>query len=220
MDRQTIIQGAIDTLGAGTYLEIGVSYGDVFLQTTCRRKIAVDPHFRVPLRRKLRHLPRNFGSVYFQEASDEFFRKHASLFDQERSIDVALVDGLHTYEQSLRDVQNCLAHLSPRGVVVMHDCNPATEELEHIDASGDVWKAVVHLRSTRKDLQVAVLDCDYGVGVVSRGPGKTLDVDVSALSGMTYADLSAHRQEWLNLQPPAYLTEFLKLAAGSSPVRQ
>lgn len=31
--------------------------------------------------------------------------------------------------------------------------------------SGDVWKSIVHLRSIRPDLRVAVLDCDSGVGI-------------------------------------------------------
>jgi hypothetical protein len=33
---------------------------------------------------------------------------------------------------------------------------------------GDVWKTIVHLRSHRRDLDVAVLDCDFGVGIVRK----------------------------------------------------
>ena len=70
-------------------------------------------------------------------------------------------------------------YFSDGGVIFLHDCRPLTER-RAIPASsfrqakginvpgwdgfwnGDVWKAIVHLRSLRKDLKVCVLDCDRG----------------------------------------------------------
>jgi hypothetical protein len=209
MTRLDICQAAIDTLGAQTYLEIGVSYGEGFLRTKCPRKIAVDPYFTIPLSRKIRHVLTNRGAAYCEQTSDAFFAgPAATLFGRHGKIDVAFVDGLHTYEQSLRDVENCLQWLSPNGVIVMHDCNPVTREAEQSDASGDVWKAVVHLR-TRSDLRVAVLDCDQGVGIVRRGHSSPLLVKPAQIPAMTWDDLEAHRVAWLNLQPPSALTSLL-----------
>ncbi|MGA8123581.1 MAG: class I SAM-dependent methyltransferase [Mycobacterium sp.] len=35
------------------------------------------------------------------------------------------MDGLHTYRQVVRDVENTLRHLRDDGGIVLHDCNPA-----------------------------------------------------------------------------------------------
>ena len=50
--------------------------------------------------------------------------------------------------------------------------------------SGDVWKAIVYLRSTRPDLRVAVLKCDLGVGIVRKGsPESTIGLLAGADRG-------------------------------------
>lgn len=215
MDRKTVIQRSIDSIGAHTYLEIGVSFGLVFMPIRCRRKIAVDPKFTMPLLKKLYHARNNTGSKYFAETSNTFFEKHGSLFDTDK-IGLAFIDGLHSYEQSFRDVEHCLTYLAPRGVIIMHDCNPSSEAVAAPALSGEVWKTIVHLRSARNDLRVAVLDCDCGLGMISRGPAAaTLGLDVSKLSGLKYPDLATHREEWLNLHSFEYLGEFLRLTMNS-----
>ena len=111
--------------------------------------------------------------------SDDFFANEAAFLEQ-HPIDVALIDGQHSYMQVVRDVENTLRYLRDDGVIVLHDCNPPFALAGRPAASwddfvaqqsgplvigiwtGDVWKAIVHLRSTRDDLRVAVLKCDYG----------------------------------------------------------
>ncbi len=51
------------------------------------------------------------GTLYFPTTSDAFFERHG---DRLAPFDVVFVDGLHTYEQSYRDVRNALAVLRPR----------------------------------------------------------------------------------------------------------
>jgi glycosyltransferase involved in cell wall biosynthesis len=229
--KETIVQSVLDRIGGGTYLEIGVRRGRSFAPISARRKIGVDPRLPLtPLRRLghllARRLPGSRSPLWFGLTSDAFFRRHARLLAGS-PIDVALVDGLHTYEQALRDVDHCLEHLSPGGVVVMHDCNPTTPAMAHPAPSveavralglpgwdgrwcGDVWKAVVHLRSLREDLRVFVLDCDYGVGVVTRGvPESRLGYSPAEVAALGYADLEANRTELLNLRPPDHLQAFL-----------
>jgi hypothetical protein len=76
--------------------------------------------------------------------------------------------------------------------------------------SGDVWKTIVHLRSTRHDLRIAVLRCDRGVGVVRKGfPESRLSYSAAQIEALDYADLAADRERLLNLKPPVYLGEFL-----------
>ena len=167
--------------------------------------------------------------------SDEFFEKYAGQMLSE-GIDVALVDGLHTYEQSLRDVENCLKYLNPGGVIVMHDCNPlnvamgwpTNSTIDEVKAlarkgelpgwnnvwNGDVWKSVLHLRKSRPDLTVFTLDLDWGLGVVSKrtpiGNGHPVPaVNLEEIKDLDYAFLEKQREGSLNLQPPKYLDTFL-----------
>jgi len=123
-------------------------------------------------------------------------------------------------------VENALLHLSEAGVIVLHDCQPVTPTLAHPAPSfqefqkayprrgawcGDVWKTIALLRSTRPDLVVAVLDCDYGVGLVRRGlPESRLDLTPGRIEAMTYDDLRKDRKAILNLKRPGDLSLYLK----------
>ncbi|MBS1563021.1 MAG: class I SAM-dependent methyltransferase, partial [Bacteroidetes bacterium] len=112
-----------------------------------------------------------------------------------------------------------LKYLSDDGVIIMHDCNPQTKEeagtLEEWRKrgsgqwNGDVWKTILHLRSQRKDINVFVLDCDHGLGIVTKGkPESTPGFSEKEIIGFTYEDLAAHRKEWLNLKPAGYFHEY------------
>jgi hypothetical protein len=151
---------------------------------------------------------------YYQTASDDFFAEQAENLDAP-GLDFAFIDGLHTYDQSLRDVENCLRYLNQPGLIVMHDCNPATFGLTQTGCSGDVWKTIVHLRSTRRDLGVFVLNFDYGLGFVYYGaPENGLAFTPEAIAQMTFADLDQQRESLLNLKPAGYFNEFLSAYAA------
>lgn len=226
MNRVDIIQRIIDKTGAVTYLEIGVNKGRAFLKIRAREKFGVDPNLAIPGIKKTQWLmrnPSNLRARYFEKTSDDFFES----FEPGISFDVVFIDGLHTYEQAMKDVMHSLQQLSARGIIILHDCNPSNkaaacpaESIEHAKAmnpdswndqwNGDVWKAICHLRCTRNDLNVFVLNCDHGVGIVSKGrPETLLDITETQLSGMTYDDLASNRTELLNLKAEAYLDQFL-----------
>ena len=221
IDRSTVIHRALGRMRDTTYLEIGVYKGHVFLPVRARRKIAVDPRFRVLPEKKLAHLftnPWNVFSRYLEMTSDAFFQDHGHLLER-HGLSVALVDGLHTYEQALADVENCLRYLADDGLIVMHDCYPPSsaaafragsfeEALEakpegwHGQWCGDVYKAVAHLR-TRPDLEVFVLDCDMGVGVVRKAANpRPLDMSEGDIADLSYAELRDRREELLGLVDP------------------
>ena len=138
------------------------------------------------------------------------------------------IDGLHTYEQTLRDVHNCLKLLKEDGVIILHDCNPVSEsaaypadsweqtesfELEGWTGewSGDVWKTIVYLRSTRKDLKIFVLDCDYGIGIITKGtPENMLTYSKEEIDNFFYRDLERNRERMLNLKSTDYLEKFIE----------
>ncbi len=173
-------------------------------------------------------MPSNESSEFYYETSDLFFAQHAPLLFKDTPVDVAFVDGLHTYQQTYLDVANVLDLISEDGVILMHDCNPPTEASAFPAPSweeaskmqipgwdgrwcGDVWKSIVRLRATRSDLRVFVLDCDFGIGVVYKGqPEGTLDISIPDIENLTYADLQKDREGILNLKPQDYLYEFLR----------
>ena len=234
MNRLTVLQKIINRFNAKTYLEIGVQTGVIISNINAFKKIGIDPHFSFSKKLKLKKL---IGMVNFkaiEKTSDAFFDSDASRI-LGCGIDVALVDGHHTYNQSLKDVQNCLKYLNPSGVIIMHDCNPNNyacayplRDSQTIDDimmlaeagelpgwngswSGDVWKTIAHLRITNKDLNIFTLDLDWGLGIISKGQGQPLPkISLDELEKMDYWSLEKNRVELLNLKHPKYLDEFLK----------
>ena len=194
------IQDRIDLLRAlaardsrRSYLEIGCNRNKVFKQIPIEDKLGVDP---------------NRGGTH-RMTSDEFFAGN------ERKFDLVFIDGLHRADQVMRDIDNTLKVLTEKGVVVLHDCNPATEEAQIVPPArrgvpwnGDVWKAVVVLRS-RPEIDIAVADFDYGCGVLlPRANTRPLE-SAQTIEELTYADLEANRQDWLRLMSGEQILEFV-----------
>lgn len=232
VNRIRAVQQALAMRTNPVYLEIGVSRGQAFQRISADVKFAVDPAFR--LTERTRELANAKGRVveYFEITSDAFFENERELLEQ-HPVDVALIDGLHTYEQVVRDVENTVRYLKDDGVIFLHDCNPPFElagrRADSWDEfmaqqsgplkigiwNGDVWKAIVELRSTRPDLLVGVLKCDQGVGFVRKGsPETTLPYSPEQVGALTYDDLKADRTRLLNLKPPRYLGELLAMSSA------
>ncbi len=130
---------------------------------------------------------------------------------------------MHEYGYALRDIENMVQYMADDAVIVVHDCNPQTKEaggtFEEYQArdykdvwNGDVWKSILHIRSMRNDLKVFVLDCDHGIGIITKGtPGQMLSYTTEEINSLQYEDFDANRNEWLNLKPENYLYDFLEL---------
>src|ERR1700756_3211145 len=167
MNRVRAVRQALDGRVKPVYLEIGVWSGIVFQRIAADEKIAVDPALKLSAGFRRRAEAKAGATHYFETTSDAFFANETALLEQ-HGIDVALIDGLHTYGQAVRDVENTLRYLRDDGVIVLHDCNPANASIAcpassladfhaqnhwwNYNWSGDVWKAIVYLRSTRHDL--------------------------------------------------------------------
>ena len=181
LSRTEIVQRLINLYGYQSYLEIGVDKGRTFQFIRCPLKHGVDPRGNM---------------ATHTMTSDEFF----STLD--RNYDLIFIDGLHEAEQVKRDIHNALEHLSPGGVIVMHDCSPRNEREQQVPQpqrrmkawTGDVWKAFVHYRR-RPDLAMYVVNTNNGVGVIRRGRQTLLVVD-----NPTFADFAHNRKAWLNLK--------------------
>lgn len=99
------------------YLEIGLDDGWTFVAVESEESIGVDPNPRFDLSLMSPH------QRVFATTSDDFFASH----DQEVKFDLVFVDGLHTAEQTLRDIRNALKVLNSGGVIVIDDVIPSDE---------------------------------------------------------------------------------------------
>jgi hypothetical protein len=116
---------------------------------------------------------------------------------------IILIDGLHHSDQVDRDIVNSLKHLAPHGKLVLHDCNPQSIEHQEVPRrtgiwNGDVWKSAAKLRCTNDELQIHVVDADWGVGVISVAP-QVLYTDAPLEACLEYAYLDNHREQLMNL---------------------
>lgn len=226
MFRLDVIQALLNKRRSPAYLEIGVQSGKNFFSIKAGDKTAVDPQFAFPLKERIRWVFKNYSNLaarYYEITSDRYFE----IINSSKKMDVIFIDGLHTYDQSLRDVINSLSILKENGVIVMHDCNPPhktaaypSQSIEEAAAAnlsswtnewcGDVWKTICFLRSTRKDLRVFVLDTDYGLGIITRGDAEeSLALSAAQVDAMTYDDLDRNREALLGLKNRDYFLEFL-----------
>lgn len=226
MNRITLIEELMSKKKLKNYLEIGVFNGRVFFRVKSSFKIAVDPSFAFDFLRKFGKFfinPYNLFNRYIEKKSDDFFEQDAPRVFANQQCNLSLIDGMHEYRFALRDVENTLKYLSNDGVIIMHDCNPVTKEeactFEEWKAkdfkgqwNGDVWKTIMHLRALRNDINVFVLDCDQGLGIITkRNPENRLTFSQNEINGFTYEDFDKNRSSWLNLKPASYYKEYFKL---------
>lgn len=206
--KETFTQHALASRDNPLYLEIGVRDGDSFRAVSAGHKIGIDPYQHrsmVKLRR---------GEQFFNKTSDQFFAEDADVVLSDRRIDVGLVDGLHWFEQALRDVLNIERHSAPGGVILLDDMNPATQELQNVFIqgkawNGDVWKIAAYIQAERPDLTFFTLDADQGVGVITdldphaRWPSVET---IAKYEALPYEHLDQNRSDVLQLrEAPSHL---------------
>jgi len=182
MDRIQLVNTLIETYGYTRYLEIGVQKGECFEQIKVKYKTAVT------------YESENIN--LYELSSDDFFVNPGETYD------LVFIDGLHLFDQVLKDYTNAQQRLNPGGCIVMHDCNPLAEEsAERVPSketrvwNGDTWKAIYHLRKSGQDIDV--LDFDHGCGVAFKqevAENIWTDSDVEQLKQLPFASLEADRQ--------------------------
>ena len=200
-----LLRRAHEILKPRRYLEIGVHRGhSLALVQPETHAVGIDPEPMVE------DPPDN--AVIVPTTSDDFFSNPDLFSLLEGPVDLAFVDGLHLFEQALRDVANVEHHSNPEGIILIHDCLPidaatSTREQTTVIWSGDVWKVVVALRRYRPDLTVTTVDVEpTGLAIVSGlDPNNTVLFDrydeiVDELRDLSFDDLQAlGRDEALNV---------------------
>lgn len=150
-----------------TYLEIGLNRGKTFESVRAEVRDAVDPFPKIRLDR----LPNK--CQVFSETSDVFFE--AGLGNP--SYELVFVDGLHTWQQTHKDILNCFSR-SPKAILLIDDVAPsdaisAIPDFEEslsvrnlrkdpsVEWCGDVFKAVEAIYRTQPNIKMLTL-CSPG----------------------------------------------------------
>jgi hypothetical protein len=157
-----VLKWVHDFLKPANYVEIGVNRG-VSLDQARRETpliIGIDPTPNMlPVIAKKPHVA---NAQIYELTSDEFFERHDLTELLGGPVVLAFIDGLHLFEQVLRDFVNLEKYSDGRTVILLHDCLPfsaetATRERTTDFYSGDVWKAPLALRRHRPELKMVTV---------------------------------------------------------------
>lgn len=183
MFRYDIINVLIQRTNAKRYLEIGVSTGECFNKIRCDEKISVDPN--VAATHKMT------SNIFFEQYQGDPF-------------DIIFIDAEHRREQVLLDILNALCIVNPTGAVVVHDCDPPSEEAGGRESCGglwcgDVWQAWLDARlHFSSSCWTGVVDADLGCGVILPWKRPRPVPRVPELE-RTWQRFQSMRTEWLGL---------------------
>lgn len=178
--RFEVLQALLELFDEPRYLEIGVSKGTTFHHLNAGLKVAVDPRFQFDW--EAEKAQRGPSTQYYEVPSDVYF---GSIVDRSQEFDVIYLDGLHTFEQTLRDFTNALAHLADGGVIVIDDVKPSSYHAslpnpgsyqklrqyvndERRAWMGDVYRLVWFIDTFYQSLSYATISNNHGQAVVWR----------------------------------------------------
>jgi len=193
-------------LQPASYVEVGVSKGkSLALAGAATHCVGIDPAFRI-------EADIEAEARLFPITSDAFFQRY-DLLEELRCerLDLAFIDGLHIFEQALRDFANIERFANPDTLVLVHDCYPvsaltAQRERETNFWSGDVWKLVPCLLRERPDLEVHVVPCrPTGLALISGlNPGAQAFRDnlpdvIARYRDLPYGDIPEQREGYFPL---------------------
>ena len=178
--RTEIIQKIINEQKYSTYLEIGCDNDVNFSKVNIKNKIGVDPLKGGTLRM----------------TSDEFF------YENKKKFDIIFLDGLHTYSQTIKDIDNSLKFLNNNGVILIHDCLPKKIWNQIVPRvyghwNGDVWKAIVHSRSY-EHADTYTCTIDHGLGIVFKRKNKDrLLIENKNFKDLKFADYFNNHEKFM-----------------------
>ena len=130
--------------------------------------------------------------------SDEFFKNN------KRKFDIIFLDGLHTYEQTIKDINNSLKFINDKGVILIHDCLPKKIWNQIVPRiyghwNGDVWKAIVEAR-TYADVDTYTCKADHGLGIIlKRSNRNLLKLKINNFKKLKFSDYYRNHEKFMNL---------------------
>ena len=195
-------------LQPASYLEVGVFKGaSLRLPLPDTRVIGVDP------------APQLDGAAdsntrVYKLTSDDFFSQHDVHAEfGGRPVELAFIDGMHSFDTALRDFIQIERLATPASTILIHDCYPQdriTAQRERVTTfwSGDVWRLILVLQKYRPGLKVFTIGSwPTGLGLVrnldphSRVLGDRYDEIVTEFMAYDYSEIEDHKARMLNLIP-------------------
>ena len=180
--RYDIINKIIIKKNYTSYLEIGCFKDETFNQINIKKKVGVDPASGGNLRM----------------TSDQFFK------DNKEKFDLIFIDGLHVYEQVIKDIFNSIKVLKENGIILVHDCLPRklwyqTPTRMSDTWNGDVWKAIVECR-TLENIDTYTCLADEGIGVIKlQKNNNPLNLKLSNFKNLKYKEYYTNRESLMNI---------------------
>ncbi|MDT9204515.1 MULTISPECIES: tetratricopeptide repeat protein [unclassified Limnospira] len=172
------------------YVEIGVETGkSLRLASLSTVAIGIDPQPQL----QYKIAP---SAKIFQMTSDNFFQNYNLLTElQGQRVDFAFIDGLHLFEQALKDFINLEKYSHSNTVICFHDTFPLDEITARRDRttgfwSGDVWKVALILRKYRPDLKIST--------VATQPTGLTIVTNLDSSSKILSKHYDDIVQEYMN----------------------
>jgi hypothetical protein len=166
--RWDLIQYIINKYNFDDYLEIGCDKNQSFSKIKIKNKVGVDP----------------ISGGTIRSTSDNFFKNNDNKFD------IIFIDGLHYYQQVIKDINNSLEILNNDGFILVHDCLPKSLAQQAVPRyrgywNGDVWKSIVELR-TKPNLDIFTSQIDFGIAVIRKKPNSAI---LKLKKNIVYKDL-------------------------------
>ena len=192
-NRFEIINKIIELKEYKTYLEIGCQADINFSKIQIDKRIGVDPHD---------------GGTH-RMTSDDFFKNNNEKFD------IIFIDGLHEYEQVIKDIKNSVKFLSNNGMIILHDCLPSkiwhqTIPQSHSSWNGDVWKAIVECR-TFENLDTYTCVADQGLGIIFNRKNKNLlKIKIKKFKNLSFKSYYENHKQYMNIISEDYLFKLIE----------
>jgi Methyltransferase domain len=191
-------------LAMRSYLEIGVCDGETFRLIEMPARTGVDPEFRFNP-----DTIRDQSTRLVSQTSDAYF---ATLPISEK-FDLIFIDGLHTFEQVVRDFSNAVLHTHDRSVILIDDTRPSdvysalrhpgeTSRFRNIfnsaskDWHGDVFKAVFYISDFWPSMNYRTIASGGNPQTLVwrsiKGPREPLFDNLETISRLTFFEFCDH----------------------------
>lgn len=151
-----LLRWIVDLTNCQKYLEIGVEKGENIhlVRDYVKKCVGVDIVDQFDDKR---------GIDFYKMTSDDFFYQNKEKFD------IIFIDGDHSIEQVIKDFENALRILNPLGIILMHDTDPISWHLTHVNYSNDTYKIVRYINDNHKELNMITLPIhEAGLTIIMR----------------------------------------------------
>lgn len=210
-DYYSVLHAVHAKYSPATYLEIGVAQGrSLALVGKQARAIGIDPD-TAEQGRMMYMSPENCP-LLFRTTSDDFFdRADLPALLEADTLAMAFLDGLHLFEQTLRDFINVERFSGPETMVFIHDGLPVNRLVAERNRKtafwvGDVWKIIPCLKEVRPDLEIITfpvqpsgLTLIRGLDPKSRVLERQFDVVTNHFRGLELPEAWGERNRLLNI---------------------